>query len=269
MPLDLIIAGQRLEDVELVIFDKDGTLIDVHAYWATMIRLRAQAVCQRLGLGNGTVQGLMDVMGVDVPAMRIKSTGPVGLAKRSAVLKAGVDYLIASGHGDHTLLVRDAFQQIDDESAERFDEIVHALAGACDLVHSLRAVGCKVAIATNDRTERAILAMQHLGLMGVLDAVFGADSVEWPKPAPDIILAICDRLGVPAERSVMVGDAAGDMNAGRAAGCLASIGVASGLTPAGELRRLTPFVVADVSVISGERRPIGPSETRLSRTRGS
>ncbi len=254
MPLDLVIADQRLADVELVIFDKDGTLIDVHAYWANMIRLRAQAVCERLDLDNDAIHGLMDVMGVEVSTMRIKSTGPVGLAKRSAVLKAGVDYLIASGHGDHTPLVRDAFQQIDDESAERFDEIIHALPGACDLVHSLRADGCKVAIATTDRTERAILAMQHLGLMRVLDAVFGADSVERPKPAPDIVLAICSRLGVTVERSVMVGDAAVDMNAGNAAGCMASIGVASGLTPVDELRSLTPFVIDDVSGISADRR---------------
>ncbi len=254
MSVDLIIAEQRLADVELVIFDKDGTLIDVHAYWANMIRLRAQAVCERLGQDNGTMRGLMDVMGVDVQAMRIKSTGPVGLAKRAAVLRAGVDYLIAAGHEDHTEMFRDVFQQIDEESAQRFDEIVHALPGACDLVRNLRADGCQIAIATTDRTERAVLAMEHIGIVNAIDVVLGADNVERPKPAPDIVLAICERLGVAVERSVIVGDAAVDINAGRAAGCLASIGVASGLTPAEELRNLTPFVVADVSVISAELR---------------
>jgi len=224
----------------------------VHAYWANMIRLRAQLVCDRLGLDNGAMRGIMDAMGVDVSAMRIKPAGPVGLAKRGTVLKAGVDYLIAAGHDDHTALFREAFEQIDQQSVHRFDEIIHALPGACDLVRSLKADGCKVAIATTDRTDRAALAMKHLGLTGEIDAVLGADLVERPKPAPDIVLAICERLGVAVERSVMVGDAAGDVQAGLAAGCLASIGVASGLTPADELRRLTPFVVADVSVISFE-----------------
>lgn len=250
MPVDLIIADHRLADVELVIFDKDGTLIDVHAYWANMIRLRAHAVCKRLALDNGHLRGLMDVMGVDVQAMRIKPTGPVGLAKRAAVLQAGVDYLIAAGHDDHTALLRDAFQQIDDESAQRFNEIIHPLPGACDLARGLRANGCKVAIATTDRTERAILAMKHLGIAEEIDIVLGADKVDRPKPAPDIVLAICDELGVAVERSIIVGDAAVDLIAGRAAGCMALIGVASGLTPADELRSLTSFVVADVSGIS-------------------
>jgi len=29
-------------DTELVIFDKDGTLIDVHYYWGGMVELRAK-----------------------------------------------------------------------------------------------------------------------------------------------------------------------------------------------------------------------------------
>ncbi|SVA64979.1 uncharacterized protein METZ01_LOCUS117833, partial [marine metagenome] len=33
-----------LDNIKVVIFDKDGTLIDIHHYWASMIKIRASLV---------------------------------------------------------------------------------------------------------------------------------------------------------------------------------------------------------------------------------
>ena len=36
-----------LEDVELILLDKDGTIIDIHHYWGSMLKERAQLIVNR------------------------------------------------------------------------------------------------------------------------------------------------------------------------------------------------------------------------------
>jgi HAD superfamily hydrolase (TIGR01549 family) len=191
----------------------------------------------------------MDAMGVDVETDRIKSDGPVGLKKREIVLRAGVDYLIAQGHADLTELFEDVFQHIDEISMEHLDEIILPLYGLTPLIERLYDGGCRIAVATTDRSYRAATVMEYLSLNEKLSFIAGADNVERPKPDPEIIHLICQRLGISPGKSVMVGDAASDVNAGLNAGCLASIGVASGLTPKARLEELTPHVIPDISAI--------------------
>ena len=52
------------------------------------------------------------------------------------------------------------------------------------------------------------------------------------KPAPGMILTACERFGVDPVRSVMVGDSAKDILAGKAAGCGLTVLVQTGSGPA-------------------------------------
>jgi len=36
-----------IKDPELIIFDKDGTLIDIHFYWTSMIQNRSECLSRR------------------------------------------------------------------------------------------------------------------------------------------------------------------------------------------------------------------------------
>lgn len=235
--------------VELVIFDKDGTLTDVHVYWATMVRMRAEALGARLGLDQEMIDGLMDRMGVDVPNMRIKPAGPVGVRKREVVLDAGEAYLRERGFDDLDGVFVDVFRKIDDDSLRMMDEIVKPIAGAVELVKTLRTHGCRVAVATNDRGDRAARAVERLGIDRDVCCIAGADMVRKPKPAPEMVERICERLGVNPARTVMVGDSPADMESGHNAGCLECIGVTSGLSSPEELREWTSIVLGSVAEI--------------------
>ena len=247
--VDLLVENRKLSGVDLAIFDKDGTLIDVHCYWSNMIGFRAEELAGRLGLGPEEQQGLMESMGVDTTRMKIKPEGPVGIKKREIVLQAGVDYLMSRGYPDSTDAFVEAFRLVDERSMGQLSAIVKPLPGLNELIDGLSRAGCKIAIATTDRTGRAGAAMHHLGLAERIDLIVGADGVHRPKPDPEIVDTICRRLGIAPERSIMVGDSASDVKCGLNAGCLASIGVASGLTPEDKLRELTPWLANDISGI--------------------
>lgn len=246
---DIKVGREVIKDVQLAIFDKDGTLIDVHTYWVNMIKFRAELVTDRLCLGEKEKLGLMESMGVDTGLWKIKPEGPVGLKKREIVLKAGVEYLKTLGVSDQTLLFEKVFREVDENSLERFDEIIKPLDGLYQLFEGLKKHSCLIAIATTDRTERAGLAMRHIGVENSIDFIVGADLVKKSKPATDMADLVTNSLGIPKELSVMVGDAVSDVQMGVNAKFRASIGVASGLTTAERLLEITPYVAPSIADI--------------------
>ena len=246
----LSFAGKVLPGIELLIFDKDGTLMDVHRYWSAMITWRAGLICRRLGLEPGHQVGLMDSMGVMPGGKRIKPQGPVGIKKREVVMAAAVGYLQKAGCGDQEALCEEVFSEVDEISLTRLGEIIQPLPGLEQLMAAIAAAGCRAAVATTDRSQRAHLALECLGITGSMAMVVGADAVAKPKPDPEMVHLILEALQVPVQGAAMVGDAPSDVQMGLNAGLRASIAVTSGLTPERELRRITPHVLPDISYLA-------------------
>ncbi len=235
--------------VDVVVFDKDGTLIELYHYWSQMVALRARFICEALGLDAEHEAGLRWALGVDEKTGRLRPEGPVGLKKREIVIQAAVDYLVGAGRLETKPACAAAFERADEESSRDLARFVRPTPGAEALVDALHSHGCRVAVATVDISRRAQLAVDFMGFGGKIDLVVGADQVARAKPAPDMLHLILKTLAIKPSRAVMVGDALTDLQMGLNADLKASIGVLSGLATAEQLRTLTPFVVRDVSGI--------------------
>jgi HAD superfamily hydrolase (TIGR01509 family) len=245
----LSVDRKFIHDVGLVIFDKDGTLIELYHYWSQMVALRARLICEALGLDAEHEAGLRWALGVDEKAGRLRPEGPVGLKKREIVIQAAVDYLAGAGRSDASAVCAAAFERADEESSRDPGRFVRPTPGAAALVDALHADGCRIAIATVDLSRRAKLAVDFLGFGGKIDLLVGADQVARPKPAPDMLDFILKTLDIKPSRAVMVGDALTDIQMGLNAGLKASIGVLTGFATRDQLQSVTPFVAADLSKI--------------------
>jgi phosphoglycolate phosphatase len=248
--VDLSVAEQVIRGVGLVIFDKDGTLIELYHYWSRMVALRARFICEALGLDAKHEEALVWALGVDLQAGRLRPEGPVGLKKREVVIQAAVDCLAGSGLEGTREICAAAFDRADETSSRDLGAFVKPIRGAVRLLESLHAAGCRAAVATVDRSERARLAMEFLGMTGRLDLIVGSESVVRPKPHPDMIDFILNTLGIDPSRAIMVGDALTDIHMGLAAGLKACVGVLAGFATQEQMREITPFVVQDVSELT-------------------
>lgn len=247
--VDIRVGSEVINDIQLLIFDKDGTLMELHHYWAQMVGLRAELICEKLKLGKDHVGKIAYVMGADLKTGRLRPDGPVGLKKREVVLQTAVDYLNNAGYNDVYDLCFNAFQQVDDISSKELKQFVKPINGASELLRKATRCGCKTAIATIDRRERAKLAMECLGFTDIIDLIIGADDVSRPKPDPEQIAFILDTFAIDRSQAIMVGDAMTDVRMGVNAGLRASIGVLTGLATKEQLKSITPYVVEDVSKI--------------------
>ncbi len=247
--VDLEIGPAILRGVRLVIFDKDGTLIELYPYISQTVLQRARRLGEALGLTAEEEAGLVRALGVDVAARRIRPEGPAGIRTRREVLEAAVAYLERIGRPRADVLCREVFAAVDELSARDPKPFIRPARGAIPLVKALRARGCRVAVATQDLTARARLTLQVLGLEDRIDALVGADRVSRPKPHPEAILFLLAQLGVSAAQAVMVGDAPTDLEMAQRAGLVAAIGVLGGIASEETLRAATPHVVPDLCAI--------------------
>lgn len=247
--VNLSVNGTTIEDIELAIFDKDGTLIDLYYYWGNMIVLRANLIGEQLGLNDDDLEKLIYEMGVDRKLGRLRPEGPVGVKKREIVMQAAVNFLKEREYGDHTLLCFESFKQVDEISAQNLNSFIRPIDGAIDFLKQLNTKACRIAIATTDKADRAKLACEFLKISELIDVIFGADMVIHTKPDPEMIYKILGHLKVESKNAVMIGDAVTDILMGKNAKLRASIGVLSGIDLHETLNKITEYIVNDVSMI--------------------
>ncbi len=113
--------------------------------------------------------------------------------------------------------------------------------GARELLAFLTKSGVPWAIGTSGRMESAKPNLDMLDIPGGVPIVT-RDQVEHAKPDPDLFLAAAERLGIPIDESVVVGDSVWDLLAARRARAL-GVGLLSGGYGEEELERAGAYRV--------------------------
>jgi pyrophosphatase PpaX len=129
---------------------------------------------------------------------------------------------------------------------EHHDEMTRCFPGALETVSALSVAGHPMAVVTAKTEHGALHSLQHTGLLPFMGAVIGADSCPRSKPHPEPVLLALERLGAPANRAVLLGDAVHDVAAARAAGVTALAAAWGATAPAALLAAGAVRVLRDI-----------------------
>jgi phosphoglycolate phosphatase-like HAD superfamily hydrolase len=233
-------ARDPLDGIELVVFDKDGTLIDFHAMWggwATELQDRLAAATHK-SLGDS----VLDLLGVDRASSTVLPHGLLAATPMARIRDRVQELLLERGTdaGAAEAVMASAWHAPDPVSLAR------PLADLRRLFGALRDSGRRIAIVTSDDRDPTERTLEALGVTELLDAVACADDGHRVKPAPDAVLAVCAALGVDPSRTAVVGDAPSDLRMGRAAGVARVIAVLTGVGDAATLGPLADLVLDSV-----------------------
>ena len=152
-----------------------------------------------------------------------------------------VNALLREVGGDLSTVDSERLQTVHGEAYKRLVSQVRPLPGARELLQALAAENVPHAIATSGRLDTARLSLEMLGVRADLPVVT-RDQVRYAKPDPDLFLAAAERLNVPIERCVVVGDSIWDLLAAQRARAL-GVGVLSGGYGKEELERAGAYRV--------------------------
>ncbi|MDQ3127942.1 MAG: HAD family hydrolase [Chloroflexota bacterium] len=231
-----------LAGVEVVVFDKDGTLISFEAMWSGWARelgTRLEIATRRPVAGD-----IFTTIGYDPVADRVQPGGPLAIATM-----AGIEELVAAFLRRWCPSVN-AARRILAEAWFEPDPVAHAvpLADLPRLFGELRASGRRIGIATTDDRRPTEATLSGLALDAFVDDIVCGDDHGPTKPDPATLVAIGDRLDVAIGRIAMVGDTPADVRMARAAGAR-SIGVTSGVASTADLAPFADVVLVSVAAL--------------------
>lgn len=101
---------------------------------------------------------------------------------------------------------------------QRYLPKIQAFPGTRELLQRMRDSGLKLAAASSAKQSELNALLQLVGARYLIETETSASDAKHSKPNPDIVEAALDRLGLPANEVVMLGDTPYDIEAARKIG---------------------------------------------------
>lgn len=223
--------------IRAILFDKDGTLLGFNVTWLDFVKEIALKAAD--GVAEKSLR-LLEAAGYDHDSATFRPGSPVAAGTNADIIEAL--YPALSGTERQGLVVA-----ADAGSARVASEKAAPLPGVIDALNDLKSSGYRLGVATNDATSGAEATLLAFGVAHLFDAAYGYDAVANPKPAPDVLLAFADTVGVRPGEVAMVGDNAHDLEAARNAGAGMAVGVLSGTGRREDLVPLADVILGSVA----------------------
>jgi phosphoglycolate phosphatase len=223
-----IICIQNQEfDVDCVIFDKDGTLIEIDDFWAHRVQKWTDAIATSLNLKDEFKKDAFDLLGYSISQNHVRFESPLAVASIEAlkVLMSG----IISRYGipwHEALALAEHFAEVTIMADPYPDEIIPKGNVVQTMKHLVNAKAHNIVVTSDDRRLTEI-TLSHLGITNLISATICGDDPIPNKPDPIAAWTISEQLGISTSRMMMVGDSLTDMQFATSAGIAFRIGVAS------------------------------------------
>lgn len=179
------------KDIQAVIFDLDGTLVDSMWVWLDIDR------------------EYFKQHGLEVPEKLQQKISGMSFSETANYIKE--QYGISDSIED----MKTAWNRM---AEEKYEKEVPLKPGADRFIRKIREMGIKTGVATSNSRHLVEIALQARGIRSELDVVRTACEVEHGKPAPDIYLLVAEDLGVKPEHCLVFEDIIEGIQAGKRAG---------------------------------------------------
>ncbi|TDL97947.1 HAD family hydrolase [Macrococcus brunensis] len=210
---------------ELIIFDKDGTLMELGS---VIVKLADDLINEFSSRSN-----------IHIPKSEIKDAfglidDQLDKVLRADSVKSIVERLRVLPEGER--MADWTLSQMEHLSTDNEVDDIEIIEGGKDTLKRLKEAGYQLAIVSADDQYSMDLFINKFELSPYFDLIVTSDNTEHQKPQKALIDEIMDKLNVTASETVMVGDTEMDVMLGRNGQVKKVIGVLSGSGDRQDLR---------------------------------
>lgn len=240
--LNLSTKDWYIDNIETVIFDKDGTFIDLHYFWGKMTELRALEVIKYYNITSTNCDTLCNFLGYDITNGKMLSDGITALYSRSKIIEIFKANLEDIGVIATKEELEHLFDKVSTAFYENMQKYTKPINEAIEFIKKLHARGIKLGIVTADSVTSTNLTLKQFGWEEYFDVVIGRESSTSTKESGIPTIMALEKLNAHPKTTVMIGDSPTDMISAKNAGIESTILVATGQISADELKKHSLYV---------------------------
>ncbi|MBE7704354.1 MAG: HAD family hydrolase [Cyanobacteria bacterium SIG29] len=239
----------KIDNIETVLFDKDGTFIDLHYFWGQMTELRVKEIIKKYHLKQEYFEKLCLCLGYNPNNCKMLSDGITAMYSRSKIID-----IFRQDLKSFDVYISDIeLEQIFDEVSEIFyqdmQKYTKPIESAILFIKNLRKTGMKIGIVTSDSTQSTLLTLKHFGWKNLFDVVIGRESCSQTKESGFPTKMALELLSANPNTTVMIGDAPMDYISAKNAGIEKTILVATGQIDSSNLKKTSEYVVENLEEV--------------------
>lgn len=232
-----------LDNIETVLFDKDGTFIDLHYFWGKMTEMRALEVIKRYKLSDNYFSQLCAFLGYDVQNKKMLSDGITALYSRVKIIEIFRENLQEIGANATIQELTEIFDYVSEEFYKEIEKYTKPIDEAIEFIKKLHSKNIKLGIVTSDSVASTNLTLKNFGWEYLFDVVIGRESSSETKESGVPTLIALKQLNANSDTTIMIGDAPMDYISAKNAGISRTILVATGQINQQKLEKTSKYVL--------------------------
>ena len=232
-----------INNIETILFDKDGTFIDLHYFWGKMTELRAKATIEHFSLPSATFKNLCEFLGYNTQTKKMLSDGITAMYSRSKIVELYKSDLEKLSITTTTEEIEKIFDEVSSEFYKDMTQYTKPIENAINFIKKVKNLGIKTGIITSDAKESTDITLKNFGWEKLFDIVIGRESSPHTKESGVPTLLALEKLKANPKTTIMIGDAPMDYISAKNAGIENTILVASGQIEKKELSQISNYTL--------------------------
>lgn len=239
-----------IEDIDTILFDKDGTFIDLHYFWGKMTELRVEEIIKYFNMDKSVFPYLCQCLGYKQSTQKMLKDGITALYSRPKIIEIFRKDLQYYGVDTTQEKIEEIFDYINTIFYKEMDKYTKPINSAIEFIKEIRNKGIKTGVVTSDSKESTLFTLKHFKWEDLFDVVIGRESTSENKESGIPARIALETIKANPKTTVMIGDAPMDYLAAINAGIDNTILVATGQIEKESLLETSPYVVDSLSELS-------------------
>ena len=171
--MNIFLDSNLFQNISHIIFDKDGTITDSHAYWGEIIKRRAIALKRLCPKSSLSCDAIELALGYNNTTGKLLPAGPIAIKNRDEVVDTLVKFFRDNCIDLSRYHIEDVFDRVHSDFVRESSQFILPIDCVIDFIRILKANKIKISLITSDTLEGARSSLDKLDILDCFDFLAG------------------------------------------------------------------------------------------------